>query len=372
MIMDRIKNIMPLDRQAMQEAQNRWNQVAKPLHSLGKFEKMIVKIAGIAGSADFGLSKKCVVVMCADNGVVQEKITQSDSSVTYTVAEAMVRGDGNINNLCRRFLTDVFVVDAGMKRDFESPYQCLDNVFTIKMAAGTRNLRYEDAMTEEECRTLLKRAIDMAGVLKKRGYQMIATGEMGIGNTTTSAALSSIILDRPVCEMTGRGAGCSDEMLQKKKRVIEEALMRGRPDRSDPIRLLCQVGGYDIVGMAGLFLGGAIYRIPVVIDGVISLTAAAIASLIAPACLDYMIASHVSKEPSAGYLMEFLNLEPVLYGDLCLGEGTGAVMMFPLLDGVLEIYQSSHSFQNLHLEQYRELSDGGEREKSSAEAKSKG
>ncbi len=353
--MERIYKIKTLDKNAVSEAKIRWNSIAKPLHSLGKFENLIIKIAGITGSANVDLKKKCAVVMCADNGVVREGISQSDSDVTYIVAKAMAAGDGNINNLCNAFHADVFVVDAGMVDDFDENDKKKRNVITIKHSNGTGNIARECAMDYDECKSVISSSIDIVRNLKNQGYQMIATGEMGIGNTTTSSAIAAVILNKTVEDVTGRGAGLSDELLENKKLVIEEAIKAHQPDRNHPIDILSKLGGYDIAGMAGIFLGGAIYHIPVVIDGFISLVAAAIAKMIAADAADYMIPSHISKEPAAKWLMEYLGLEPVIHADMCLGEGTGAVMMFPLLDGVLNIYHSVHSFKNLDIEQYEEF-----------------
>lgn len=353
--MERINKIKKLDKKAMAEAKARWNRIAKPLNSLGRFEEIICKIAGMTGNVDVHLEKKCAVVMCADHGVVEEGISQSESDVTYIVAKAMADGDGNINNLCRTYHADVFVADAGMAADFDETYQKKKNVITIKRNNASGNIARECAMSHDECQSVISSAIDIVRNLKNQGYQMIATGEMGIGNTTPSSAIAAVILDRSVKEVTGRGAGLPDTLLEHKKAVIQKAIDFHQPDRDDPMEILCKLGGYDLAGMTGLFLGGAIYQVPIVIDGFISLTAAAIAKMISEDAVGMMIPSHISKEPAAKWLMDYLGLEPVLHADLCLGEGTGAVMMFPLLDGVLHIYHSVHSFENLEIRQYEEF-----------------
>ena len=178
---------------------------------------------------------------------------------------------------------------------------------------------------------------------------------MGIGNTTTSAAIASVILGKSAEEVTGRGAGLSNEALLRKISVVEQAIKVNHPAQDNPLDILSKLGGYDIAGMTGLFLGGAIYHVPIVIDGFISLAAAAIAKMFSTHTVDYMIQSHISKEPAAKWMMEYLNLEPVITADMCLGEGTGAVMMFPLLAGALDIYHSVHSFEKLEIEQYKEM-----------------
>ena len=352
--MERIRMITAPDRQAYEKAMDNFNHIAKPLHSLGRFEEMIGKIAGMTGSPQVCLDKKCVVVMCADNGVVKEGIAQSDSDVTGIVAEAMADGDGNINNLCRQYGADLLVVDAGMKHTSSR-----QEIISIKRKNGTEDFLKKPAMSVEDCRAVISEAISLVKRLRDSGYQILAVGEMGIGNTTTSSAIASVILHKPPAAVTGKGAGLDDDALRHKIQVIEQAIALHRPDREKPIDLLSALGGFDIAGMTGLFLGGAIYQIPVVIDGLIASVAAALAKMISPLAVEYMLPSHVSQEPAAKWLLQYLGLEPVITAGMCLGEGTGAVMLFPLLDGVLRIYGSEHSFEQLHLPQYEEKKEVG-------------
>ena len=195
----------------------------------------------------------------------------------------------------------------------------------------------------------------MAGELKEKGYRLIATGEMGIGNTTTSSAVAAMLLDRDPAEMTGRGAGLSDEGLMKKISVIREAVKRYGPECSDAIDVIAQVGGLDLAGLTGVFLGGAVYRIPVLIDGFISGTAALAAAKLAPPARDYMLATHVSAEPAGRLLLDELGLKPFVAAGMCLGEGTGAVASIPLLDMALEVYTKMSTFQDIQIEEYKPL-----------------
>ena len=213
----------------------------------------------------------------------------------------------------------------------------------------------EPAMTYEEAVQGIEAGIEMVRRLKEQGYRLIATGEMGIGNTTTSSAVASVLLDRPVEEMTGRGAGLSGEGLKRKIDAIKKAVKLNEPDPSDPVDALAKVGGLDIAGMAGLFIGGAAYRIPVVIDGFISCVAALVAQRICPLTRDYMIASHVSKEPAAAAILKALGKEAVLHGEMCLGEGSGAVALFPFIDMGLAVYESMSTFEDIKVDQYEEL-----------------
>lgn len=342
------KQIRPVDQEAVCAAQKRWDSIAKPLHSLGKMEKIVMQIAGITGSADVRLDKRALVAMCADNGVVEEGVTQTGQEVTAIVAENFLKGDTSACVMCRQCGTDVFPVDVGMASDTKVPSD-------LKVMMGTRNMTKEPAMTYEEAVQGIEAGIEMVRRLKEQGYRLIATGEMGIGNTTTSSAVASVLLNRSVEEMTGRGAGLSGEGLKRKIDAIKRAVKLNEPDPFDPVDVLAKVGGLDIAGMAGVFMGGAVYRIPVVIDGFISCVAALVAQRISPLTKDYMIASHVSREPAAAMILEALEKEVVLHGEMCLGEGSGAVALFPFIDMGLAVYESMSTFEEIKVEQYEEL-----------------
>lgn len=210
-------------------------------------------------------------------------------------------------------------------------------------------------MTQEEVVKAIAVGMELAAECKDAGYQMIATGEMGIGNTTTSSAVASVLLDQPVETMTGRGAGLSSDGLTRKINAIKKAIALNEPDPSDPIDVLAKVGGLDIAGMAGVYLGGAALQIPVLIDGFISGVAALVAAGICPQAKDYMIASHVSKEPAAHLVLEKLGKEAVLHADMCLGEGTGAIALCPFLDMGATLYNTLSTFDDIHVDQYEEL-----------------
>lgn len=307
-----------------------------------------MQIAGITGSADVRLDKRALVAMCADNGVVEEGVTQTGQEVTAIVAENFLKGDTSACVMCRQCGTDVFPVDVGMASDTKVPSD-------LKVMMGTRNMTKEPAMTYEEAVQGIEAGIEMVRRLKEQGYRLIATGEMGIGNTTTSSAVASVLLNRSVEEMTGRGAGLSGEGLKRKIDAIKRAVKLNEPDPFDPVDVLAKVGGLDIAGMAGVFMGGAVYRIPVVIDGFISCVAALVAQRISPLTKDYMIASHVSREPAAAMILEALEKEAVLHGEMCLGEGSGAVALFPFIDMGLAVYESMSTFEEIKVEQYEEL-----------------
>ncbi len=339
-----IERIAPLDQEAMEASRRHWDSIAKPLHSLGKLEDAVVQMAGIQKTARVDISRKALIVLCADNGVVEEGVTQTGQEVTAQVAENFLQEKASAGILCRKAGADIFPVDMGIYRD--------TNLRNCKIAYGTKNMVKEAAMTREQAVEALETGIMLALEKKQEGYQILATGEMGIGNTTTSSAIASVLLNRPVEEMTGRGAGLSREGLDRKISAIRKALALHEPNPEDPLDVLAKVGGFDIAGMAGVFLGGAAAGLPVVMDGFISGVAALVAIRLCPRAADYILASHVSKEPAARLILQALGKEAFLTCDMCLGEGTGAVMLFPILDMGLEVYHKMATFEENDIETY--------------------
>ena len=327
-----VKKVRPLDEKAMEGARKRWDSIAKPLHSLGELENMLTQIAGITGTPEVRVEKKAVVAMCADNGVVEEGVTQTTTCCV----------------MCRQCGAELFPVDVGMVTDTKVRTD-------LKVAYGTRNMTREPAMTRDQAIRGIEAGIAMAEELKEKGYQVLATGEMGIGNTTTSSAVAAVLLGKPVEDMTGRGAGLTSEGLVRKINAIKKAIALNNPDRSDAIDVLAKVGGLDIAGMAGVFIGGAALGMPVVMDGFISCVSALIAIKICPQVSDHIIASHVSKEPAAQLLLKELGKEAIIHAGMCLGEGTGAVALFPMMDLSCAVYNSMSTFGDINVEQYEEL-----------------
>lgn len=328
-----------------EQAQWRWDHVAKPLHSLGLLEEIIVQIADIQQTADVCIDKRCALVFCADHGVVAEGVTQSSAEVTALVARSIAEGTANINLMASVSGTDVFAVDMGMAAE-------VPGTIDRRIAGGTRNMTHGPAMTREQALEALQAGIDLVGTLKSRGYRLIATGEMGIGNTTASTAMACALLNLTPDALTGRGAGLSDAGLERKRSAIRRALALNRPDAGDPVDVLAKVGGFEIAGMAGAFLGGAKHRVPIVIDGVISAVAALTAARLLPEARNFMLSSHMSREPAALRILEELKLRPLLHADMALGEGTGAVAIVPLLDMALRVYHGTHTFDDLGMNAY--------------------
>lgn len=348
--MNRIDLIRPADKASGCAAKAQWDSIGKPLGSLGLLEEAIIKIASIQGTPDVCIDHRTVVVLCADNGVVQEGVTQTDSSVTATCADAIANGTSSVNQLAKTFHANVVAVDIGIDGEVNNP-----KLLQKKVAFGTKNLAVEAAMSTEECKQAITIGMDLVRDLQQQGTNLLVTGEMGIGNTTTSAALTSVLLNLPPKEVTGRGAGLDSAGLARKIQVIERAIALHHPDSNHPFELLAKLGGLDIAGMVGLFLGGAVYHVPIVMDGVISTVAAAIAFKIHPETKDYWLPSHVSEEPAAHLLLEQLQLSPIIHGQLHLGEGTGGVLLLPLLDGALSVYRHAHRFEEIAVERYVEL-----------------
>ena len=348
--MNRISQIRPISRKAMAEAKKQWDSVAKPLNSLGLLEQAVIRIAGIIGSADVRIDKRTAVIMCADNGVTAEGVTQTGSEVTQIVAKGIADGTANISRMAQTFRTEAAAVDIGMRGEVSHP-----GIWNRKVGFGTADIACGPAMTEEQAERAVAVGIDIMRELKEQGVQIVVTGEMGIGNTTTSSAIASVLLGTSVKDVTGRGAGLDDRGLARKTEVIKRAIEVNHPRADRPIELLAALGGYEIAGMTGLFLGGAVYGIPVVIDGFISAAAAALAAGIAPEAKEYMLCSHVSKEPAGAAMLAYLGMKPVICGELCLGEGTGGILLLPLLDGALSVYHSAHRFSELPMEAYHAL-----------------
>lgn len=347
--------VRPLDQAAMDQAKARWDQVAKPLHSLGLLEDAVIRVAGITGQADVRLDKKALVVMCADNGVVKEGVTQTGSEVTAVVTRNLTHGNACVCMMAKQAGVNVFPVDIGVEASMTDLGDCYPLVYR-KVLRGTRNMREKPAMTRDEAEMAIHIGIRLVRDLKKQGYEIIATGEMGIGNTTTSSAMASVLLSMDPAQVTGPGSGLSKEGLSRKIQVIRDAVSLHHPDPQDGLDVLAKVGGLDLAGLVGVFIGGAIHGIPVVIDGFISAVAALTAQRIAPGVADYMLASHCSREPAAEHVLEALGLKAPIHGELCLGEGSGAVALMPLLDMALGVYQNMSTFEQIHIESYQPLS----------------
>ncbi|MDD3192544.1 MAG: nicotinate-nucleotide--dimethylbenzimidazole phosphoribosyltransferase [Oscillospiraceae bacterium] len=341
------KAIQPLDKAAMEQASRRWDGIAKPLHSLGLLERAVIRIAGMQRTAKVALSPRALLIFCADNGVVAQGVTQTDQSVTALVAENFTKGQTSACVMAKKAGVDLFPVDIGIAQEKKIP-----GLLQEKIRPGTADLTQGPAMSRAEAVWAVEAGIRLSRQLSRQGYRAIATGEMGIGNTTTSAAVAAVLLGRDPAQVTGIGAGLSHEGLIRKVEAIRKGIAVNRPDPADALDVLAKVGGLDLAGIAGTFLGGASAGVPVVIDGFISAAAALIAARICPASAAYMLASHVSAEPAGQLLLDALGQQAILHAQMCLGEGTGAVALFPVLDMGIAVYEQMQSFVEIEMEPY--------------------
>ena len=337
------------------QAKGKWDAIAKPIDILGVFEDMVARLCAIAGTVNPGdYKRRALLTLCADHGVVAEGVTQTDASVTKVVAENIAHGCSGVNYMAQMAGVDVYAVDIGMRGEaYPDATFGMGHMINRKVQAGTGNLAKEPAMSMEICDRAIEAGKELVRECKEKGYEILAVGEMGIGNTTTSTAVAAALLDLEVEQVTGKGAGLTDEALKRKCRVIEEAIEKYFLRDADAFTILKTVGGLDIAGLTGVFIGAAIEQIPVVIDGVISAVAALLAETFCKGAVNYMIPSHKSRELAETAIMKKLHLDPVLDADMALGEGTGAVMMMSLLDVALGVYLQGASFANFEIEQYK-------------------
>lgn len=338
-----------------QNAKAHWDNIAKPIDSLGLLEDYVVKLCQISGSdKPYELDKKAVVILCGDHGVVTEGVTQTGSEVTRIVSENFAKGNSCVNQMADVAGADVFTIDIGMLGE-EYPDKDLKTgaVIDRKIGKGTRNLAVEAAMTREACREAINVGIELVAELKAMGYKIIATGEMGIGNTTPTSALAATFLGLSAHDVVGRGAGLSSEGMTRKLRAVEQAVARVKGNNiTDPVEILAQLGGYELAGMVGLFLGGVKHQMPIIIDGAISAVSAMVAGRIDSRVRDYALASHISGEFTGKLALDELGLKAIIDGGLRLGEGSGAVALFPLLDMAMAVYKNMGSFEDYDIEAY--------------------
>lgn len=339
--------ITPIDGHIKAVAGEWWDGLFKPIGGLGKLESIIMQIAAITRTPKVSIGKKAIIVMCSDNGVVREGVTQTDNKITSMVMENMALGKASVCRMSSVIGASVFPVDVGVVNDVKA-----EGLRIHKIAYGTKNLRIEPAMNREQAYEAIQIGINTVYELKQEGYELLGTGEMGIGNTTTSSAIAAVLLQQPVEVVTGKGAGLTKEGICHKVEVIKEAIHLHQPDPNDPIDVLSKLGGFDIAGLVGIFLGAARYQIPVVIDGVITAVAALLAARICEITKEYMIASHMGKEPASHLLLKELSLEPVINAELALGEGTGVALLFPMLDMAMEVYEMNTTFQDYDVKAY--------------------
>jgi nicotinate-nucleotide--dimethylbenzimidazole phosphoribosyltransferase len=345
-----INGIKPLDQTAMDLCAKRWNTLGKPLYSLGRLEEMVIRMAGIYRHPMARPKKKAVIVMAADNGVVAEGVTQTGQEVTKIVTENMTKHNASVCILSSISGADVYPVDVGIATDVENP-----KVINKKVKYGTDNMAKGPAMSRDEAIQAILAGVEVTGDLTEKGYDLFATGEMGIGNTSTSSAICAVLLDQSVEKVTGKGAGLTSEALLHKIQVIKDSIAINQPDKNDPLDVLSKIGGLDIAGLVGVYLGCAYHQKAVFVDGFISSVAALLAIQMVPACKDYIFPSHCSNEPAGKMVLEAMGMQPYILANMCLGEGTGAVMGFTVCDYAMTAYHEIPSFEETKFGTYEPL-----------------
>ncbi len=340
-----IGSIRPIDHSIEDDIQSHLDDLTKPKGSLGRLEELAKRYILITQDLSPKIPKKAVFVFAGDHGVTEEGISAFPKEVTYQMVFNFLRGGAGINVLARHAGADVFVVDAGVDYEFQET----DGLIVKKVARGTRNMTKGPAMTREEAIEGILNGAELAQDAVRRGYGILATGEMGIGNTTPASAITAVITGESPEVVTGRGTGIDDAALKRKIDVIKRAIETNRPDPMDALDCLSKVGGHEIAAICGLILGCAASGIPVVVDGFISTAGALIAKGLAPLSVDYMFASHMSVEQGHRIQMEALGLRPVLDLDLRLGEGTGAALAMTIIDAGLKIYLEMATFSGANV-----------------------
>lgn len=334
-----INSIEGLNKEAMIASKRYLDHLSKPIGSLGILEDLVIKLSGIKGETIKNIDKKTIVIMCADNGIEAEGVSSCPREVTAIVTQNIADGTTAVCKLSEYYNSDVELIDIGVDKDFEDP-----KIINKKIGYGTRNMIHGPAMTREEAVRAIKIGIETVKDLKEKGYDLIGTGEMGIGNTTTSAAIISVFSGIDSDLIVGKGSGLTDDGLANKRKMVKKALEVNKPIKEDALDVLSKVGGFDIAGLCGVFLGGAIFKVPVVIDGLISSAAALCAKGLCPTAGEYMIGSHLSAEPGAQFAMEALGVQPLFNLGMRLGEGTGCPIAFSIIEGAIYTMNNMASF----------------------------
>ena len=335
-LQDFISAVSPLNDAAMAAARERQAQLAKPPGSLGRLEDLSIQLAGITGKVNNKIEKKHLLVFAADNGVVEEGVSSAPQSVTLMQTVNLTRHKTGASTLCKHFGCEITVCDVGVNADIKEP-----KVLNKKIAYGTQNIVHGPAMTREQAEQAILTGYELA---KATDADAIGIGEMGIGNTTTSSAVLSVLLDADVDAVTGRGGGITDASYLKKKQVIKDAIAINQPNKNDVINVLAKVGGFDIAAMCGAFIGAAATRRPVVIDGFISAVAALCAYKLCPNAVQYFVTSHASYEIGYKLAMDAMGLQPLFLLGMRLGEGSGCPLAFEVLSAACAILNDMATF----------------------------
>lgn len=330
------------DMQAMAAARARWDNIAKPVGSLGLLEDAVIRLAAIQGREYPLIDKRALIVAAADNGVLAQGVAQTPAAITAVMAALIAQGKSAVGLMAQQAGVDMIVADLGMLTHPDIP-----GLLDRRIAPGSADMSLGPAMSREQAEQAVAIGMELAQDAAAQGYQIIATGEMGIGNTTTSSAIASMMLAQPVQRMTGRGVGLSDDGLAAKCSAIKRAIAINEPDPADALDVLHKLGGFDIAALTGAFIGGALSRTPMLIDGFISSVAALCAVRLCPNAAYCLLASHASAEPAASLILDELGLHAPIQAAMRLGEGTGAMAVLPLLDMALAVFRELPTFADI-------------------------
>ncbi len=340
-----LSKIKPVSRVEEGRLQAHLDNLTKPVGSLGRLEELAKDYCLKCGVSYPHIPKKCVVVFAADHGVTQENVSLYPKEVTYQMVRNFLNGGAGINVLARHAGADVKIVDIGVDHVFDNE-TIQAGLYNKKVIMGTKNMVNGPAMTKDEVISAITAGIEMAGVCVQEGFGLLATGEMGIGNTTAASAVTAVLCHKTPEEVTGRGTGISESVRINKINIIEKSIALNRPDPSDPIDVLAKVGGAEIAGICGFILGAALHKVPVITDGFISTAGALAACRISIHAKDYIFASHVSVEKGHRIQLEQIGIKPLLDMGLRLGEGTGAALAMTLIDAAIKIFTEMATFES--------------------------
>lgn len=341
-----VRDIKPLDAEWIDKARERTAQLVMPPRALGRLHEISERLCGIRKTLKPVINRKAVLVMAGDHGVATAGVSAFPQEVTGEMVKTFLRGGAGINAICRHVDADVWVVDMGIIPDIKpDSVDGGDHFFDRKVAKGTANLAKGPAMTRQAAEKSIINGFQVAAELFKNGVEILGTGDMGIGNTTPSAAIGTVIIGTTIDEMVGRGTGVDDQGLSRKIDAVRNGIQINQPDRKDGLDVLAKIGGFEIGGIAGCVLAGAFHNRPVVIDGFISTAGALVAHALCPQVADYMFAGHCSEESGHRAMLKYLELEPILDLGMRLGEGTGGALAMGIMEGALRVFNEVLTFE---------------------------
>lgn len=341
-----IAGIKPLDNEWIRKARERTAQLVMPTRALGRLHDISERLCGIQKTLKPAINRKAVLVMAGDHGVVAEGVSAYPQEVTGEMVKTFLRAGAGINAISRHVMAEVWVVDMGIIPDLESDSEYgRDRFLARKVAPGTANLAQGPAMSRQEAEQSIITGYQLADELFQNGVEILGTGDMGIGNTTPSAAIGTVITGRSLEKMVGRGTGIDEQGLSKKQAAVRHGIEVNKPNRNDGLDVLAKVGGFEIGGIAGCILAGAFHSRPVVIDGFISTAGALVAHALCPTVKDYLFAGHCSEEQGHRAMLKYLALEPILDLGMRLGEGTGGALAMSIMEGAVRVFNDVLTFE---------------------------